>query len=87
MILDDISSNRLTAEEVAKKYCHFCDDDLNPLSATAQTQTLAQLLSDAGLSPVGIVPLELLTPHTDENDWAVNPNDATEIIEYTGADM
>ncbi len=86
MILDDISSNRLTAEEVAKKYCHFCDDDLNPLSATAQTQTLAQLLSDAGLSPVGIVPLELLTPHTDENDWAVNPNDATEIIEYTGAD-
>lgn len=85
MILDDISRNRLTAEGVAKKYCHFCDDDLNPLSATAQAETLAQLLSDAGLSPMGIVPMELLTPHTDENDWAVNPNDATEIIEYTGA--
>lgn len=85
MILKDISDNRLTAKKVAEKYCHFCDDDLNPLSASEQIEMLGQVLTDAGLSPMGIIPMEMLTPHTDENDWVVNPNDPTEIVEYTGA--
>ena len=84
MILEDISSNNLTAQQVAEKYCHYCNDDLEPLSAEEQTATLMQLLADAGLSPMGVVPFEGMTPYTDENDWTVNPDNASEIIGYTG---
>lgn len=84
MILEDISSNKMSAQEVAKKYCHFCNDNLEPLSIEQQQETLSQLLKDAGLSSAGIIPLETQTPVTNEADWQVNPNDPSEIIAYTG---